>query len=77
MLFVQVRKFGTDNRYRLKILHQCGKRVKTKSQKVFGANFYVFRSYSGKTDRVKGLLSPPPILNGVNSVTHNLFWADW
>ena len=26
------------------------KRVKTKSQKVFGANSYVCRSYSGKTN---------------------------
>ena len=25
------------------ILHKCGKRVKTKSQKVLGANFYVCR----------------------------------
>ena len=33
----------------LEILHQCGKRVKTKSQKVLGANSYVCRSYRGKT----------------------------
>ena len=33
----------------IEILHQCGKRVKTKSHKVLGANFYVCRSYRGKT----------------------------
>ena len=35
----------------LEILHQCGKRVKTKSHKVLGAIFYVRRSYRGKTGR--------------------------
>ena len=35
--------------YGLEILNQCGKRVETKSQKVFGANSYACRSYSGKT----------------------------
>ena len=33
------------------MLHQCGKMVKTKSQKYFGANFCVCRSYRGKTGR--------------------------
>ena len=33
----------------LKFLHQCGKRVNTKRQKVLGANSYVCRSYRGKT----------------------------
>ena len=33
------------------ILRQCGKRFKTKSQKVFGANSYICISYRGKTDR--------------------------
>ena len=37
---------------KLEILrHTCGKRVKTKSQKVFGVNSYVCRSYRGKTGR--------------------------
>ena len=37
--------------YELEILHHCGKRVKTKSLKVLGANFYVCRSYREKTGR--------------------------
>ena len=36
-------------RYDLDVLQQCGKRVKTKSQKVLGAKSYVCRSYRGKT----------------------------
>ena len=40
------------------ILHQCGKRVKTKSQKVFGADSYICRCYRGKTSR--WLFWPPP-----------------
>ena len=57
----------------VEILHQCGKKVKTKSQKVLGANSYVFRSYRGETDRWKvgGWAfcppSPPPILNGIKN----------
>ena len=51
-----------------KLLHHCGKRVKTKSQKVFGANSYVCRSYRGKTGRGMGSFCPPiPILNRVNT----------
>ena len=38
--------------YGLRILYQCGIRVKTKSQKkVLGANSYACRSYRGKTGR--------------------------
>ena len=37
--------------YKLEILHHCGKRVKTKSQKVFGANSNVCKSYKEKTGR--------------------------
>ena len=33
------------------MLHQSVERVKTKSQKVLGPNFYVCRSYRGKTGR--------------------------
>ena len=36
-------------RCNLEILHQCGERVKTKSQKVLEANSYVCRNYRGKT----------------------------
>ena len=39
--------------------HQCGERVKTKSQKV-GANFYLCRSYREKTGMGVGLFCPPP-----------------
>ena len=38
MLLVQVQKFETTTRCGFKILHECGKRVKTKIQKVFEAN---------------------------------------
>ena len=51
MALVQVQQFETGTRYGLKILHQCGKRVKTKSQKVLGANCYVFRSYKRENGR--------------------------
>ena len=50
--------------YGLDILHQRDKRVKTKSQRVLGANSYVCRSYRGKPGR-GGLFAPPPILNRV------------
>ena len=70
MVLVEVQYFGTAFRYGLETLHQCGKRVKTKSQKVLRANSYVCRSYRGKTGSGGGVLlaSPPsPILNRVNS----------
>ena len=38
-------------RYGLEILHQCGKRVKTKSRNVLGANSYVCKSYQEKPGR--------------------------
>ena len=37
--------------YGLELLHQCGKRVKTKSLKDLGANSHVCKTYRGKTDR--------------------------
>ena len=42
---IEVQQFGTGTRYGIEILHQCEKKVKTKSQKVLGANSYVCRSY--------------------------------
>ena len=36
VVLVQVQQFGTSTRYGIEILHQSGKRVKTKSQKVLG-----------------------------------------
>ena len=48
---VQVQQFETGTRSELEILHQCGKRVKNKSQKVLGDNSYVCKSYMGKTGR--------------------------
>ena len=48
----------------LKYLQQCGKRVKTKLQKVFEASSYVCRNYRRKTGRGPFCTSPPsPILN--------------
>ena len=38
MLLIEVQEFGTGTRYGLEILHQFGKSVKTKSQKVLEAN---------------------------------------
>ena len=46
-LSFQVQQFGTGTRYGLEIVHQFAKRVKTKSQKISGANSYVCRSYRG------------------------------
>ena len=56
---VQVQKFGIGTRYQLEHLHQCGKSVKNKSQKVLGANSYVYRSYRRKTGR-EAFLFPSP-----------------
>ena len=59
VVLVQVQYFGTGTRYKFEILHQCGKRVKTESKKVFGASFYVCRSYRGKTSRRGGAFLIP------------------
>ena len=48
----------TGTRYKLETLHQCGKRVKTKSQNVLGDNSYVCRSYRGKTCMGGGATPP-------------------
>ena len=48
---VQVQYFGTGIRYGLEILHKCGKKVETTSQKILGSNPYVSRRYSGNTGR--------------------------
>ena len=48
-------------------LHQCDKKIKNKSHRVFGTNSYVCRSYRGKNGRGEGLFGPfPSILNRVN-----------
>ena len=49
-------------RYGLQVLHQCGKRVKSKSQKVLWAKSYICRIYRVKTGRGEGafLASPHP-----------------
>ena len=57
VLLVQVQYFGTGTRYGLEVLHLCGKRVKTESQKYFGTNSNVYRSCRGKAGR-EALLSP-------------------
>ena len=43
-VLVQAQQFGTGTRYRLEFLHQWFKRVKSKSKRVLGSNFYVCRS---------------------------------
>ena len=48
----------TGTRYGLEVLHQDGKKVKTKSQNVSGANLYLCRNYRRKTGR--GAFLPPP-----------------
>ena len=48
----------TSTRYDLEVLHQCGRGVKTKSQKSLGGNSNVCRSYRGKTGG-GAFLSPP------------------
>ena len=50
-LFECVWPFCEIGAWRVKVLQQCGKRLKTKSQTVLGANSYVCGSYMGKTDR--------------------------
>ena len=48
--------FGPGTSYDLEILHQCGKKVQTKSQKVVVADSSVCRRYWGKEFR--GYLGP-------------------
>ena len=58
VVLVQGQQCGTGTRYELEILHQYGKRAKTKSQKVLTAIFHVCRSFRGKTGREP--FCPPP-----------------
>ena len=44
---VQVQSCRTGTRCELEILHQRGRRIKTKSQKVYGTNSCVSKSYRG------------------------------
>ena len=48
----KIQWFGTDTWFSLDNLQQFCKKVKIKIQKVFGADWYVCRSYRQKTDRV-------------------------
>ena len=64
--------FGADTWYDLKILQQCGKGVKTKSQNVLGDSSYDLKCYRGKTGRGP-FCSPPPILNRVKGSSHAKF----
>ena len=54
----------------LKYLKQCGKRVKTKLQKVFETSSYVCANYRGKTGRGPFCTSPPPILNRAKFISN-------
>ena len=40
----------------LEILHQFGKKAKSKSKEILGAKSYICRSYRGKTGMVKGCI---------------------
>ena len=62
LVLLQIPWFGTGIRCKLEFLHQCGKKVKTKSQKVLGASSYVCRSYRGKTGRGGCVLFASPHL---------------
>ena len=53
-------KIGTVTRYSFEISHQCSKRVKTKSQKLLGANSYICRRSRGKNGREFLLPTPHP-----------------
>ena len=85
VVLVQVQQFGTDTRNELEILHQCGKTIKTKSQKVLGGNSYICRSYKGKTGRGPFCPHPsPPPSSGIGLkdriyvilVIHILLWNE-
>ena len=58
MVKFQAQQLGIGTRYGLEILLQCGKKVKTKSQKVLGANSNICRSYKEKTGRDAFLPQP-------------------
>ena len=68
MVLVYVQWVEIGARYKLEILHQYGKRVKTESQQVSRANTYVCRNYWGKTGREGpiALPLPPLIMNRAN-----------
>ena len=51
---------GSSSRYKLEILHQFGKRAKSKIHYVLGANSYVCRSCRGKTGRRTFFVPSPP-----------------
>ena len=80
MVLVQAHEFETGTRYELKILQQCDKKIKTKSQKVLGPNSDLFRSYRGETVR-GGIFAPPswiglrPLYNYLTSFPQNIYIA--
>ena len=55
------------------MLHQCGKRGKTKSQNILKADSYVCRRYRRKTGRGEGFLPLPPILNRVKKLKNAIY----
>ena len=66
VVLAQVQLFWTSTSYGLEILHQCGKRVKTKSHKDLEPNFNLCRSCRWKTGRTGEELFAPLILNRIN-----------
>ena len=58
----------TETSYGLVILYQCGKKIKTKSQTIFGVNSYICRSHRGKTGSGIGLMFP--LQNRIQTNSH-------
>ena len=56
---VQGQLFGTGTRYGLKVLRHCGKRVKTKSQKMLTPTF-VEVTWEKLVEKAGGLFTPLP-----------------
>ena len=75
VVLVQVQYFGTGTRYKVEVLHQPVKRIKTKIEKVLVANPYVCRSCRGK-NWWQELFCPPSWI-GLKHVQHKwvIFWV--
>lgn len=70
VVLVRAQKLGTASRYDLQ---QCVKRLKTKSQKVFGPNSYVSRKHREKNTMGWRDMPPPPTPNEIMTLQeHNL-----
>ena len=70
VVLVEIQSFGIGARYKLEILHQFVKRVKTKSQKVL-VLILTFAEVTGEK-LVGGPFCPSPILNRVKAPLSSL-----